>query len=115
MKLVTAIIQPGRLEEVKSGLNEAGIKGLTVIDVQGYGQQKGITEVYHGHEYKIHLRHKLKIEIFVSDDKVEDTIQVILKTAKSGNQGAIGDGKIVVTPLEEVVRIRTGERGESAL
>lgn len=114
MKLITAIIQPDKLTDVKKALTEKGINGLTVSDVQGYGKQKGFTQVYHGHEYKVNLRNKVKIEIFVTASQLLLVIDAIIESAKT-NGGATGDGKIIVTPIEECIRIRTGEKGEKAI
>ncbi|MCB1156103.1 MAG: P-II family nitrogen regulator [Leptospiraceae bacterium] len=114
MKLIVAIIQPHKLEEVKAELSKHDVSRLTVSDVQGYGQQKGKTEVYRGHEYQVNLIRKVRLEIAVNDDFVKPTIDAILKSAKTGG-GKIGDGKIFILPLEEVIRIRTGEKGSSAI
>jgi nitrogen regulatory protein P-II 1 len=112
MKLITAIVKPFKLEEVKEALAAAGIEGMTVSDVKGFGRQKGHTEIYRGSEYTVDFLPKVKIEIAVRDEMVGSTIDAICKGAKTGK---IGDGKIFVLPLEEVVRIRTDERGESAV
>ena len=112
MKLVTAIIKPFKLDEVKAALSEAGIAGMTVIEVKGFGRQKGHSEVYRGSEYTVDFVPKVKIDIAVADEVVEKVIDVIVKAATTGK---IGDGKIFVVPLETVVRIRTAERGEAAL
>jgi len=114
MKLIVAIIQPSKLEAVKDALSEVEVFRLTVSDVQGFGRQKGHTEVYRGHEYTVNLLRKVKLEIAVNDDYAEATIEAIAKAGKTGEEGRIGDGKIFVLPLEEVVRIRTGERGAEA-
>ncbi|MCB1144832.1 MAG: P-II family nitrogen regulator [Leptospiraceae bacterium] len=114
MKLIVAIIQPSKLEAVKEELNKNEIYRLTVTDVQGYGQQKGKTTVYRGHEYKVNLLPKVRLEIAVNDPFVKPTVDAILKAAKSG-EGQIGDGKIMILPIEEVIRIRTGETGPSAI
>ncbi|MCB1180375.1 MAG: P-II family nitrogen regulator [Leptospiraceae bacterium] len=114
MKLIVAIIQPNKLEEVKAELTKTEIFRLTVSDVQGYGQQKGKTTIYRGHEYKVNLIPKVRLEIAVNDEFVKPTIDAILKSAKSG-EGQIGDGKIFILPVEEVIRIRTGETGSSAI
>jgi len=114
MKLIEAIIQPSRLEAVKEALNEVEVVRLTVCDVQGFGRQKGHTEIYRGHEYTVNLLRKVKLEIAVNDDFVEPTIQAILRGGRSGD-GQIGDGKIFVIPLEDCIRIRTGERGPEAI
>ncbi len=114
MKLIIAIIQPSKLEEVKAELTKSEIFRLTVSDVQGYGQQKGKTAVYRGHEYQVNLLPKVRLEIAVNDNFVKPTIDAILKAAKTG-EGQIGDGKIFILPIEDVIRIRTGERGSSAI
>jgi nitrogen regulatory protein P-II 1 len=115
MKLITAIIQPTRLESVKEALSKVEVFRLTVGDVQGIGRQKGHTEVYRGHEYQVNLIRKVKIEIAVNDEFVEATIEAIIKGGRSGTEGKIGDGKIFVTSLDDCVRIRTGERGGEAI
>lgn len=112
MKLITAIVKPFKLEEVKDSLAAAGIEGMTVSDVKGFGRQKGHTEIYRGSEYTVDFLPKVKLEIAVRDEMVGTAIDAICRGAKTGK---IGDGKIFVVPLEEVVRIRTGERGESAV
>ena len=112
MKKVEAIIKPFKLDEVKDALNKIGIKGNTVTEVKGFGRQKGHTELYRGAEYVVDFLPKIKIEVVVSDDMVEKVIETIVTTAKTGR---IGDGKIFVTGVEDVVRIRTGERGEDAI
>jgi nitrogen regulatory protein P-II 2 len=114
MKLIIAIIQPNKLEEVKAELTKNEIYRLTVSDVQGYGQQKGKTTIYRGHEYKVNLLPKVRLEIAVNDEFVKATVDSILKAAKTGD-GQIGDGKIFIMPIEEVIRIRTGERGAGAI
>ena len=112
MKLIIAIIKPFKLEEVKEALAVAGIEGMTVTEVKGFGRQKGHTEIYRGSEYTVDFLPKVKIEIAVADDVAGKTVDAIARAAKTGK---IGDGKIFVVPLEEVVRIRTDERGESAV
>jgi nitrogen regulatory protein P-II 1 len=112
MKKIEAIIKPFKLEDVKEALAAVGIQGMTVTEVKGFGRQKGHTEIYRGSEYTVDFRPKLKLEIVLSDNTVEAAINAILKTAKTGK---IGDGKIFVLPLEEVIRIRTDERGENAV
>jgi len=112
MKLVEAIIKPFKLDEVKDALNELGIMGITVSEVRGFGRQKGHTELYRGAEYVVDFIPKVKLEIAVSDDMVAKVIETIQNAAKTGR---IGDGKIFVMPLEEAVRIRTGEKGGEAL
>lgn len=112
MKKVEAIIKPFKLDEVKEALNEIGVQGITVSEVKGFGRQKGHTELYRGAEYVVDFIPKIKVEIIVADDMANRVIETIAQAAKTGR---IGDGKIFVTPVEEVVRIRTGERGEDAL
>ncbi|HXX80748.1 MAG TPA: P-II family nitrogen regulator [Thermodesulfovibrionales bacterium] len=112
MKKVEAIIKPFKLDEVKDGLNEIGIQGMTVTEVKGFGRQKGHTELYRGAEYVIDFIPKIKIEIVTSDSLVQKVVNTIEKVAKTGK---IGDGKIFVYPIEDIVRIRTGERGEAAV
>ena len=112
MKLVIAIIKPFKLEEVKEALTAAGITGMTVTDVKGFGRQKGHTEIYRGSEYTVDFLPKLRLEIAVSDELVAPAIDAICRGARTGK---IGDGKIFVLPLEELVRIRTGEHGEAAI
>lgn len=114
MKLIIAIIQPNKLEAVKAELTKNEIYRLTVSDVQGYGQQKGKTTIYRGHEYQINLLPKVRLEIAVNDEFVKPTVDAILKAARTG-EGQIGDGKIFILPIEEVIRIRTGERGSQAI
>jgi nitrogen regulatory protein P-II 1 len=112
MKKVEAIIKPFKLDDVKESLKEVGVQGLTVTEVKGFGRQKGHTELYRGAEYVIDFLPKIKLEIVVSDDMVTKVIDAIMDSAKTGK---IGDGKIFIIPMEEVIRIRTGERGEDAL
>ncbi|GAB4173582.1 MAG: P-II family nitrogen regulator [Geothermobacteraceae bacterium] len=112
MRKVEAIIKPFKLDEVKEALNEIGIQGITVSEVKGFGRQKGHTELYRGAEYVVDFIPKIKMEIIVSDDMAAKVVEAIEEAAKTGR---IGDGKIFVTPIDEVVRIRTGERGEDAL
>ncbi len=112
MKKIEAIIKPFKLDDVKDKLNEIGVKGITVIEVKGFGRQKGHTELYRGAEYTVDFLPKTKLEIVVSDDQLDDTINVIMQAAQTGK---IGDGKIFVLDLQEVIRIRTGERGEEAI
>jgi nitrogen regulatory protein P-II 1 len=112
MKLIIAIIKPFKLEEVKEGLAAAGVEGMTVTEVKGFGRQKGHTEIYRGSEYTVDFLPKVKIEVAVSDETAGKAVEVIARTAKTGK---IGDGKVFVVPLEEVVRIRTDERGETAV
>ena len=112
MKLITAIIKPFKLDEVREALAEIGVTGLTVTEVKGFGRQKGHTEVYRGAEYVVDFLPKVKVEAVVKDDQVERAIESIVKAARTGK---IGDGKIFVTSVEQVVRIRTGETGEVAV
>jgi len=112
MKLVSAIIKPFKLDDVREALHDIGIQGMTVTEVKGFGRQKGHTELYRGAEYVVDFLPKVKLEVAVATDQVEGTIEAITKAA---NSGKIGDGKIFVTALEEVVRIRTGETGAEAL
>ena len=112
MKLITAIIKPFKVEEVRSSLDEIGVSGMTMTEVKGFGRQKGHTELYRGAEYTIDFLPKIKIEIAVKDDLVDQIKNAIIKSAGSGK---IGDGKIFVSPIDEVIRIRTGETNEDAL
>ena len=112
MKLVVAIVKPFKLDEVKEALREIGVNGLTTSDVEGFGRQRGHTEVYRGAEYQVDFVPKVKVESLCDDDQVQGIMDAITKAARTGK---IGDGKIWVAPVEEVVRIRTGERGPDAL
>ncbi len=112
MKKVEAIIKPFKLDEVKKALSEVGVAGLTATEVKGFGRQKGHAEMYRGAEYVVDFIPKVKLEVAVSDAQVAQVVEVIASTARTGK---IGDGKIFVVPLEEVVRVRTGQRGEDAL
>ena len=112
MKLITAIVKPFKVGDVRDALQEIGVRGLTVSDAQGYGRQGGHTEVYRGAEYRVDFVPKVRIEILVDDDDVEDVVDVVVKSAATGK---IGDGKVWVTPVDTVVRVRTGERGRDAL
>ena len=112
MKKVEAIIKPFKLDEVKDKLNQIGIKGITVSEVKGFGRQKGHTELYRGAEYVVDFLPKIKMEVVITDNQVEDVINTIMEPAQTGR---IGDGKIFVIDLQETVRIRTGERGEDAV
>ena len=112
MKKIEAIIKPFKLEEVKESLDAIGIRGITVSEVKGFGRQKGHTELYRGAEYVVDFLPKIKIEIVLPDEAVQQAIEAITAAAKTGR---IGDGKIFVLPLEEVIRIRTGEKGEEAI
>jgi len=115
MKLIIAIIQPSRLEAVKAALTEVEVFRLTVMDVQGFGRQKGHTEVYRGHEFTVNLLRKVELQIAVNDDFVEPTVDAIIKGGRTGEKGEIGDGKIFVLPMDDCIRIRTGERGPEAI
>jgi nitrogen regulatory protein P-II 2 len=115
MKLIIAIIQPSRLEAVKAALTEVEVFRLTVMDVQGFGRQKGHSEVYRGHEFSVNLLRKVQLQIAVNEEFVEPTIAAVIKGGRSGPAGEIGDGKIFVLPLEDCIRIRTGERGSEAI
>nr|VFK25886.1 MAG: nitrogen regulatory protein P-II family [Candidatus Kentron sp. MB]VFK27242.1 MAG: nitrogen regulatory protein P-II family [Candidatus Kentron sp. MB]VFK75109.1 MAG: nitrogen regulatory protein P-II family [Candidatus Kentron sp. MB] len=112
MKLVTAVIKPFKLDDVRESLSEVGVQGITVTEVKGFGRQKGHTELYRGAEYVVDFLPKVKLEVAVRDESLEQVIDAISRTAQTGK---IGDGKIFVYELESVVRIRTGEMGESAL
>ena len=112
MKLVTAIIKPFKMDDVRAALSDIGVQGITVTEVKGFGRQRGHTELYRGAEYVVDFLPKMKLEIAVGDDQVESAIDAITKSA---NTGKIGDGKIFVSPLEQVIRIRTGETGEEAI
>ena len=112
MRLVTGIVKPFKLDDVKAALESFGVAGITVSEVQGYGRQKGHTETYRGAEYRVDFMPKVRIEVLVDDDDSDDVVEVIIKSAATGK---IGDGKVWVTPIETVVRVRTGERGRDAL
>ena len=112
MKLISAIIKPFKLDEVREGLSEIGVQGITATEVKGFGRQQGHTEMYRGAEYVVDFLPKVKIEIATTDEMVDQVIDVIMQSA---NTGRIGDGKIFVTPLERVIRIRTGEMDKAAL
>jgi nitrogen regulatory protein P-II 1 len=112
MKKILAIIRPDKLEEVKQALEEIGCHGLTIKEVRGRGRQLGITESYRGHDYKVDLLPKTEIEIVVKEEDLDKIIDTIIKTAQTGD---IGDGKIFISPVDDVIRIRTGERGEKAI
>jgi nitrogen regulatory protein P-II 2 len=115
MKLVIAIIQPSKLEAVKEALTEVEVVRLTVMDCQGFGRQKGQTEAYRGHEFSVNLLRKVQLQIAVNEDFVEPTVNAIIKGGRTGEKGEIGDGKIFILPLEDCIRIRTGERGGEAI
>lgn len=112
MKLVTTILKPFKLDDVREALSDMGVSGITVTEVKGFGRQKGHTELYRGSEYVVDFLPKVKVEIALSDDQVDQAVEAIIKAA---NTGKIGDGKIFVTELEKVIRIRTGETGAEAL
>jgi len=112
MKKIEAIIKPFKLDEIKDALQDAGVHGITVTDVRGFGRQKGNTEVYQGAEYVVDFLPKVKIEVILSDEMAEKVVKIIQQTA---NTGRIGDGKIFILPVDDVVRIRTGERGKEAI
>ncbi|KAB7662618.1 P-II family nitrogen regulator [Sutterella seckii] len=112
MKLVTIIIKPFKLDDVREALSDAGVHGLTVTEVKGFGRQRGHTELYRGAEYVVDFLPKTRIDVAVTDDMLDDVIETVIAAARTGK---VGDGKIFVTPLEQVVRIRTGETGEAAI
>ena len=112
MKLVVAVIKPFKLDDVKEALEDIGVQGMTVTDARGFGRQKGHTEVYRGAEYQIDFVPKIRIEVAVDDDRVNEIVKAIVSSAKTDS---IGDGKVWVIPAEEVIRIRTGEKGTDAL
>ena len=115
MKLIIAVIQPSKLEDVKSALSEVEVVRLTIMDVQGFGQQKGQTEMYRGREITVNLLRKVQLQIAVNEDFVQPTIDAIIKGGRTGEGGQIGDGKIFVLPMDDCIRIRTGERGPEAI
>jgi len=112
LKLITAIIKPAKLDDVKEALQVAGITGMTVSEASGFGRQMGHTEVYRGAEYKVNLVHKVRLEILVDEPQVESALALIVKAAHTGS---IGDGKVWTTAVDQVIRVRTGERGASAI
>jgi nitrogen regulatory protein PII len=112
MKMVSAVIKPFKLDEVKEALQTAGIQGMTVTEVRGFGRQKGHTEVYRGHEYQVDLVPQVRIDILVDDDQAREVVEAIANAAKTGK---IGDGKIFIVPVEDIYRIRTGEAGKDAI
>ena len=112
MKLITAVVKPFRLDDVRNALAEVGVQGMTVTEVKGFGRQRGHTELYRGAEYVVDFLPKVKLEVIVRDEQVAEVIDAIEKAARTGR---IGDGKIFVVPVEEVIRIRTGERGGNAV
>ena len=115
MKFIIAVIQPSRLDAVKEALSAIEVFRLTITDAEGLGRQRGHTEVYRGHEYKVNLVPKVQLEIAVNDEFVEPTIEAIAGAARTGDEGKIGDGKIFVLPLDDVIRVRTRERGKDAI
>ena len=112
MRLITAIIKPHRLEEVKTALQDAGVNGLTVSEAQGFGRQGGHTEVYRGAEYRIDFVPKVRVEVVVDDGAADEVVRALVEAARTGR---IGDGKVWITPVEDLIRIRTGEQGSDAL
>jgi nitrogen regulatory protein PII len=112
MKMIVAVIKPFKLDDVKKALNDAGVQGMTVTEVKGFGRQKGHVELYRGTTYEVNFLPKIKIEVAVPDEKTEDIVRILSETARTGE---IGDGKIFIYNLEDVFRIRTGERGEGAI
>jgi len=112
MKKIEAVIRPFRIDDVREALAEIGVRGLTLTEVKGYGRQKGHTELYRGSEYQIDFLPKMKIEVIVSDEMADKVVDTIIKAAKTGQ---VGDGKIFISPIEDVIRVRTGESGEEAL
>ena len=115
MKLIIAIIQPDRLESVKNALTEVEVFRLTIMDCQGFGRQQGKSELYGADEFAINLRRKVQLQIAVNEEFVEPTVQAIMMGGRTGDSGAIGDGKIFIIPMDDCVRIRTGERGPDAI
>ena len=112
MKLITAVVKPFKLDDVRTSLSEVGVQGMTVTEVKGFGRQKGHTELYRGAEYVVDFLPKVKLELALDDSLVEQAVEAITKAAQTGK---IGDGKIFITPLEEIIRIRTGETGSEAI
>lgn len=115
MKLIIAIIQPNKLEDVKAALSEVEVFRLTIMDVQGFGRQKGHAELYRGHEIAVNLVRKVQLQVAVNEEFVEPTVAAIIRGGRTGEKGQIGDGKIFILPLDDCVRIRTGERGSEAV
>ena len=115
MKLIIAVIQPTKLEAVKEALSKVEVFRLTVMDVQGFGREKGSAEVYRGHEVTVNVLRKIELQIAVNEDFVEPTVNAIIQAGRSGPEGRIGDGKIFILPMEDCIRIRTGERGPEAI
>jgi nitrogen regulatory protein P-II 1 len=112
MKLITAILKPSKVDDVKVALQAAGIQGMTVSETRGFGRQKGHTEIYRGAEYRVDFLPKVRIEVLAEDGEVQSIVETIVEAARTG---AVGDGKLWVTPVEQVIRIRTGERGDDAI
>ena len=115
MKLVTAIIRPFKLDEVREALSLQNVSGITVTEVKGFGRQKGQSEVYRGHEFTVNMLRKVQLQIAVNEDFVEPTVNAIIEAARTGSEGRVGDGKIFILPLTDCIRIRTGEQDESAV
>ena len=115
MKLIIAVIQPSRLEAAKAALTEVEVFRLTVVDCQGFGRQKGHSEMYRGHEVAVNLLRKVQLQIAVNEEFVQPTVDAVIKGARTGEKGEIGDGKIFILPMDDCVRIRTGERGSDAI
>jgi nitrogen regulatory protein P-II 1 len=115
MKLILAIIQPSKLEAVKEALAQVEVFRLTAVEVQGFGRQKGHSETYRGHELTVNLLRKVQLQIAVNEDFVEPTVKAIMEAGRTGQEGRIGDGKILILPLTDCIRIRTGERGPEAI
>ena len=115
MKLIIAVIQPTKLEAVKEALSKVEVFRLTVMDVQGFGREKGSAELYRGHEVTVNVLRKIELQIAVNEDFVEPTIEAIIKGGRTGKTGEIGDGKIFILPMDDCIRIRTGERGGEAI
>ena len=115
MKMIIAIIQPSKVEAVKEALSKVEVFRLTMIDCRGFGRQKGHTEVYRGHELTVNLLNKVQLQVAVNEDFVESTVNAIMEAGRTGPEGRIGDGKIFIVPLEDCIRIRTGERGPEAI
>lgn len=112
MKLITAILKPSKVDDVKVALQAAGIQGMTVSETRGFGRQKGHTEIYRGAEYRVDFLPKVRVEVLAEDSEVQSIVDTIVEAARTG---AVGDGKLWVTPVEQVIRIRTGERGDEAI
>ena len=112
MKLITAILKPSKVDDVKVALQAAGIQGMTVSETRGFGRQKGHTEIYRGAEYRVDFLPKVRVEVLAEDGEVQSIVDTIVEAARTG---AVGDGKLWVTPVEQVIRIRTGERGDEAI